>query len=201
MACHKKKQKNLVPTSSSLMKAAFCSSLLADAHGHLRGKHQSSRIPTATIASLPWQRSLYQLSASVWDCTSNSSRTTSRQVMWHRSCGQCSSTSEEKSYYSGITARSTKVRSLLKSAPRIRVCTSNGSPDMLLNSIQLSKSGMTSNVIQQTAYHSRSKTSELACITTQGGYDVHRTSYVRLFYRPTYPLLHGRSFHYFCEGQ
>jgi hypothetical protein len=200
MACYKKKQEDLVPTSFSSMKAAFCSSLLADALGHLRGKRQSSRILTAMTVFLPWRRSPYQPSTSAWDCMSDSSRRTSRPNMWRLLYEACCDTYVDISFCYGITARSTKGHSLLKSEPRIRAYTLSGSRHMRLNSIQWRKSGMTSSVIQPTAYPSTSKISESACTTIQGGHEVLRRSFARLFSRPTCHLLHGGDFHYLCEA-
>ena len=110
VACYKKKPEDLVPTSFSSMKAAFCSFRRDVEHGDFKAKRPSSVTAISTKRSRHWRRSPFRPNANTSVCTLVFSRTISRHSMWPTffalSCEICVATS----FSCGTTLRFTRGR-------------------------------------------------------------------------------------------
>ena len=110
VACYKKKPEDLVPTSFSSMKAAFCSFRRDVEHGDFKAKRPSSVTAISTKRSRHWRRSPFRPNANTSVCTLVFSRTISRHSMWPTffalSCEICVATS----FSCGTTLRFTRDR-------------------------------------------------------------------------------------------
>jgi hypothetical protein len=176
MARDKKKPDAWEPTWPSWMKVAFSSSRPAAAPGHPRGIRPSLPTTTGMTGSQPWRLSPSRRSASMWACTSASSRTTSKPSMWPSSSARSCSIFGGPSSYCGTAARFIGGQPLRRCARPTPGCTWKSSRPTRRNSIPRSRCGTTSKGASLTACCGTRGISAVACLQIPAGSGGRRRS-------------------------
>jgi hypothetical protein len=191
VAAYKKRSNKLGPIWFSSMKAAFLSFRPADGRGDRKGRHPLFTTTTDTTASPLWPPSVCRLSASTWVCICGSNRTTFMRPMWPRFSVHSYDTCGVRSYCCGTMAPSTKDPSLPNCRRTIPDFTLKPFPAMRPNSIQSSRSGMTSRAIPPTVCFETSSISGSDSTTMHGVCVALEPNSDHSSWRPTSPRHRG----------
>jgi hypothetical protein len=158
------------------MRAAFCSSPPADGPGPLPGTRQSSLTTIGMTVSPLWPPLRSRPNASIWGCTSASSRATFRPSMWPASCVRSCNTCGATSSCSGTVARFTGGLPSRRCARLTLDCIWKSSRRMRRSSIPRSRCGTTSKPTPRTACFGIDGISAIVCLQTPDGSGAHRRS-------------------------